>query len=163
VSAMDGLFIDADARRIIPYHYQYSDMGPRLGGNIAIGYVFANGDVCYVSDDGLLKPARRAFRIKARGDGQPMMSNAIVTGRDNPDLDSDLGTLAATFTVFELLAQIEFISVDEALRWFRIRASEPAVTRKVPGQPLEVIARWQSILDNLEDRPGGYSPDQIQL
>lgn len=160
MSAMDAYFIDADLRRITPWTYQYGDMGPKVGGSITIGHVWLNGDVCYVSDDSLLKPARRAFRIKAQSDGQPMMSNGITTGKDNADPEAEIGTLPPMFSLVDLEREIEWLTVDEALRWFRLRASEPAVTRTISGRKTEVIATWQAILDNLEDRAGGYHPDQ---
>lgn len=160
MSAMFGYFIDAHARRITPWTYQYGDMGPKVGGSITIGHVWLNGDVCYVSDDGLLKPARCAFRIKSRADGQPMMSNGITTGKDSPNPEAEIGTLPPMFSVADLEREIEWLTVDEALDWFRLRAEEPAVTRTIGGRKTEIIATWQSIIDNLEGRPGGYHPDQ---
>lgn len=158
---MEAFFIDADRRAIVSWNYEYNDMASKLGGSMCIGQIFPNGDVCYVSDDGLLRPARRAFRIKGRSDGQPMLSNGVLTGRDNHDADAKVGTLPPRFTIAELSREIEFLTIEQALSWFRVRANEPAVVRTVAGGEPEVLSTWGDILLNLEGMPGGYNPDRV--
>lgn len=160
MSPMEGVFIDADFKSITPWRYAYGDLGPKLGGSICIGHVFASGDVLYVDDAGLLKPARRAFRIRSRKDGQPMLSHGIVTGRDS-NTEDGLGTLPPRLSIPEVEREIQFLTVAEAMNWFYARAAEPAVTRQVPGKPLEVLARWSDIIKNLEGQPGGYNPAEV--
>lgn len=157
---MKGLLVDADARAIEAIEYQYGTMREWLPGGISIGHIFPNRDVLYVDDTGLLKPAEVAFRIKGRADGQPMMSNGLLTGRDNPHPDAKVGTLPPTFTIDQLAEHIEWLTLVEALDWFKAKADQPAVTRHVHGQEPEVIAYWRDILTNLMGGKG-YSPEQV--
>ena len=153
---MKGYLIDAANRRIEPLEYEYKTMREHLPGGICVAQVFPNGDVLYVDDEALLRPATVAFRIKCRPDGQPMMSNGILTGRDT--LES---TAPPRFTPEQLLAEIEWLDLDVALDWFRERANTPAVTFTAFDQGQahrEVIANWSAMLANLEGREGGYKP-----
>lgn len=153
---MKGFLINADTRRIEPLEYEYTTMRQWLPSGICIGQVFANGDVLYVDDECLLRPAERAFRIKVRPDGQPMMSHAILTGRDSDDPHSN-DTLPPSFTAEELAAEIEWLTVDQALDWFRRKAAEPAVTMSGSETGTTVLAVWGDLLANLEGREG-YRP-----
>src|SRR5664279_4486917 len=145
-----GFLIDAKARTIEPIEYDRSSASLRrfLPGGICIGIVFPNDDVLYVDDKALLKPASVAFRIKRRPDGQPMMSDGILTGRDY--LDS---TLPPEFTAAQLQAEIEWLDLDQALAWFRAKADQPAVTSTARGRQ-EVHAHWGDLLRNLEGGNG---------
>lgn len=147
-----GFFVNAKARTIEPIEYNYSTMRSLLPGGICIGIVFPNDDVLYVDDEALLKPAWVAFRIKRRHDGQPMMSNGILTGRDYGDT-----TMPPQFTAARLLAEIEWLDLDQALAWFRARVDQPAVTSIANGQPAETHAHWRDLLRNLEGGDG-YKP-----
>jgi hypothetical protein len=150
-----GLLIDAGACTITPIQYRQGGPGllRHLPGGLTIATVFENGDVLFVDDEGLLKPASVAFRIKSRTDGQPMMSNGVLVGRDSWDGVKEI-TLPPEFTPEQLLQEIEWLSVERALAWFRQRAREPAVTStRGNGEPI-VYARWGELLDNLEGRKG---------
>ena len=149
---MKGYLVDAGKREIREIEYTYTTIREHLPGGICIAQVFPNGDVLYVDDEGLLKPAVVAFRLHCRRDGQPMMSNAILTGPD--DLDD---TLPPGMTPAELQASIQWLTVEEALAWFRAKADDPAVTITA-GKRRDVIASWAQMLANLEGRPGGYRP-----
>lgn len=154
---MKAYLIDAGRRQIEPIDYTYNTMRNWLPGGICIAATFANGDVLYVDDEGLLKPAAVAFRVKRRPDGQPMMSNGILTGRDNPDPRST-DTLPPTSTIAALAKEIEWLDVETALDWFRERAAAPAVKVTETGGSIEVVASWGAMLANLEGRVDGYHP-----
>jgi hypothetical protein len=145
---MHGYLIDAVAQEIRPIAYEYGDLRQYLPGGLAIGLVFGNGDVLYVDDEGLMRPADRAFRINQRPDGQPMMSNGILTGRDQIDT-----TLAPEMTIAELAREIEFISVPAALTWFRARVDEPAVYATDAGGSQTTYAHWLYFLNLLLSKP----------
>lgn len=149
--AMKGYLIDAKAREIRPIEYEYGTMNQYLPGGICVAYVFPSGDVLYVDDEGLLRPAEVAFRIKSRPDGQPMMSNGILTGRDSHETTFD-----PVLTPQELEREIEWMSVEDALAWFRKRASDPSVIMTT-SDGTSILAHWQDLLDNLEGKIG-YQP-----
>lgn len=153
---MKGYLIDAGAREITPIDYEHGTMRKHLPGGICIGYVFRNDDVLYVDDEALLRPATVAFRIKRRHDGQPMMSNGILTGGD----DNYSGTLPPTFTIAQIQGEIEWLDLADALAWFRLKAAQPAVTGRWGGKPATVYARWADLLRNLEGGDG-YQPEKV--
>jgi hypothetical protein len=141
---MIAYHIDAKARTITPFTYRSgADFTQYLPGGICIGQVFHNGDVLYVDDEGLLHPATVAFGIKARRDGQPMMSDGILTGPDDGD-----DTLPPRFSVTEFLDEIEWLEVDAALDWFRARSAEAAVTINSGGQST-VLSDWGDFLEHM--------------
>lgn len=152
---MKAYLIDAAARTIVPIDYTYTSMREHLPGGICIGATFDNGDVLYVDDEGLLQPATKAFRIRRRRDRQPMMSNGILTGRDNPDPRST-NTLPPAMSIEELAGEIEWMSVDDALTWFRRRSPGAAVTS---GDA--VLATWGdfiAVMEGTGDRPAYMRP-----
>lgn len=127
-----------------------------MPGGIAVAWRYPNGDVLYADDEGLLRRASMAFRIRSRPDGQPMMSRGIVHGPD--DLWSDQ-TLTPRSTMADIEADIEWLTVEEALAWFRAKAAEPAMTREQGGNPVEVWATWADFLRNLEGGRGFHPED----
>jgi len=151
---MKAYLIDAKARQITEIEYlDYTGMTKYLPGGLCIGATFENGDVLFVDDKGLLHKAEMAFRIRRRRDGQPMMSNGILTGADTVD-----DTLPPTMTIEELQAEIEWLTVDEALDWFRGRQSGAAMTitsmPKGATEPqTEVLSQWGEFLQYLEGKP----------
>lgn len=150
---MKAYHVDAANRIIRPFEYHgYEDFRRLLPGGITIGAIFEGGDVLYVDDEALLGPAKVAFRIRRRPDGQPMMSDAILTGRD--DLDT---TLPPTMTLSELEREIEWLDLETAIAWFRERASDPAVIGNGT-----VLARWADLLKNLEGERG-FRPSDLFL
>lgn len=153
---MLGYFIDAEKRAITKVEYEYGTMRQYLPGGIEIGCTFEDGDVLYVDEEGLLKKATKAFLILQRPDGQPMMSNGFLTGRDDPDPESKIGTFPPTMTIEALNRQIAWLDLEDALDWFRVRAAEPAVVSHTPNG-IEVHAHWRDLLANLEGREG-YDP-----
>lgn len=150
-----GYFVDAATRTIAPIDYTYKTLRSYLPGGICIAQIFENGDVLYVDDEALLRPATVAFRIRCRADGQPMMSNAILTGPDSRET-----TLPPGFRPADLEREIEWLSLDQALDWFRARASEPAVIETFKDVRI-VHAVWGDLLRNLEGQPDGYDPERI--
>jgi hypothetical protein len=153
---MKAYLIDAAQREIRPIDYaDGSYFRQYLPGGICIAWVYPNGDVLYVDDEGLLKPATCAFHIKARPDGQPMMSNGILTGRDTDTL-----TLPPEFTLAEIEVQIEWLTVEQALAWFRAQAGLPAISSQSPGREKRVHAVWADLLRNLEGDKG-YQPEDF--
>ena len=46
--------------------------------SICIGFVYQNGDILYVEDDGLLTPNKYFFMVK--GQPQPLSGDGIVVG-----------------------------------------------------------------------------------
>lgn len=141
---MNGYLIDADARKITPIVYEYNTMKEHLPGGICVAQVFRNGDILYVDDEALLRPATVAFRVKVRRDGQPMMSNAILTGPDDA-----VGTAAPGMTIAELRAEIEWLTLGEAMDWFRSKGAEPAVVLTT-NEGSETLADWGEFTRNLE-------------
>jgi hypothetical protein len=156
---MKGFFIDAMRRTITPWTYEYSDMGKKLGGSMTLGKIYPDGDALYLSDDGMLRKADRAFRLKSEPDRQPFFSDGIVTGRDNNDPNAILGTLPPRRGVAELAAEIIWLTVEEGLDWVRRRHAEPAVTFYSGDGTQKVLATWGDLLRNLEGQAGGYHPD----
>jgi hypothetical protein len=154
---MIGYYISAAERSISPAEYTYKSMIRFLPGGITIGATFRNGDVLYADDEGLLHPATKAFRIRRRLDGMPMMSDGFLTGRDDHE-----ATLPPSFTIAQLQAEIEWLTVEEALDWFRARVAEAAVTRRnlKTGETV-VVADWRSMLRNMEGKRGGYKPKDV--
>lgn len=156
---MKAYLIDAAARTITPIEYTYASMREHLPGGICIGATFPNGDVLYVDDEGLLQPATKAFRIRKRRDGQPMMSNGILTGPDSPDPRSN-DTLPPGMTIEELADEIEWMTVADALTWFRRRAPGAAVTS---GDA--VLATWGdfvAVMEGTADKPAYMQPRKGQ-
>lgn len=149
---MQAYFVDAATRTVTPIEYQRgTGFRKWLPGGICIAQVYDNGDVLYVDDEGMLHKATVAFRVRDRPDGQPMMSNAVLTGRDYGD-----DTLPPEFTIAELESRIEWLSVEHALAWFRQKAKQAAVT-STSGGKREVHANWGDLLRNLEGGEG-YKP-----
>jgi hypothetical protein len=146
---MKGYIIDALNKKIVETDYEYSDLGKILPGGLTIAAVFKNGEVLYVDDEGLMHKADRAFRIKKRRDGQPMMSDGMLTGRDESHMSPDGDLIEVTsdprMSAEELQEEIEFISVEEALQWFRSRRDEGAVL--INGVP---ISTWDDFLRQME-------------
>ena len=157
---MKAFLVDAGARTITPVEYEYKTMRTYLPGGICIGQTFPNGDVLYVDDLALTKVATVGFRIRSRLDGQPMMSNGLLTGRDDNSSLESTGTLDPEFTVDELLKEIEWLTLEEALGWFRTNASKPAVTITSGGRTF-VQAVWGDFLVNLLGEPGGVDPENF--
>lgn len=141
---MKGYLVDAGKRCITPIEYEYKTMKQHLPGGICIAQVFPNGDVLYADDEALLRPATVAFRLKGRRDGQPMMSNGILTGRDSID-DTD----PPLSSIVDLLDEIEWLTVDEALVWFRAKSNDPAVTMHT-AEGTQTLADWAEFTRNLE-------------
>jgi hypothetical protein len=126
-----------------------------LPGGLTVAWVFqATGDVIYVDDEGLLQPATVAFRIRSRPDDQPMMSHGIMTGPDSPMGDV---TESVRMTVKQVTAQLEWLTVEEAMAWFYARRDRPSVTVQSGDEAPVVIATWQGIIDNLTGGKG-YDP-----
>jgi hypothetical protein len=143
---MKAYLIDALNRTITDIDYTGS-LGRWLPGGICIADRLPNGDVVYVDDEGLMQPATRAFRWRPRPDGQPMMSNGIVTGRDTADT-----TLPPTTTKADIEALVEWLTVDEAVAWFERKRDEPAVCITTSAGT-EVISRWGDYLGDLLSKP----------
>jgi hypothetical protein len=143
-------WIDAAKREITEAEASNNDLYKRFPGGLCIGATFANGDVLYVDDEGLLNKATVAFRIRRRRDGQPMMSNGALSGRDDGKIvDGELieTTLDPAMSLDELQDEIEWLSVDEALDWFRARVNEPAVL--IGNEP---VMDWSGFLAHLEGK-----------
>lgn len=153
---MKGYLIDAGARSITEIDYTYKSMRDYLPGGLCIAATFQGGDVLYVDDEALLHEATVAFRVKQRRDGQPMLSNGVLTGRDNPDPRSN-NTLPPSMTPAQLAAQIEWLTLEQALAWFQQRAGQPAVTITTAGRK-KVLATWGDMMRNLEGKADGYKP-----
>ncbi len=151
---MKAYLINAGARTIEEFEWNYGVINHYLPGGITVGHIFDNGDVLYVDDEGLLHPATVAFSIKKRPDGQPMMSNGILTGKDEEFPKDD--TLPPAFTMAQLRDEIEWLSVDQALDWFRAVAKKAAVTLTTDGER-QVLANYSDLLRNLEGGEG-YKP-----
>jgi hypothetical protein len=142
---MKGYLIDSAARKIRAVDYDYS--GPRgisaLAGfgrsGFCIGWRWVCGDVLYVDDEGLMKPAQHWFRMNRRPDGQPYAGNGFVTGPDT--LDS---TAPPSMTPADILAEITWLSDAKARKWLQDRANQPAVTMTSNAET-SVIATWASL------------------
>jgi hypothetical protein len=149
---MIAYLVDAGARTITAIDYQYDTMRQHLPGGLCLGTVFENGDVLYVDDEGCLRPATVAFRIRRRPDGQPMMSNGLLTGRDDHET-----TLPPEYTIEQLQAEIEWLTIPEALAWFEAMAKQPCVISRVGDDPVMIHAVWADLLRNLKGGDG-YHP-----
>lgn len=147
---MKGYWIDAAERTIKEIEWTDQSFQVMFEGGPTIGATFPNGDTLYVDDEGLLHPATLAFRIKQRPDGQPMMSNGFLTGRDHGEIingDFVERTLDPEMTIEALQAEIEWLTVEEALAWFHEQADKPAAF--INGRP---VTLWGEFLEQLEGR-----------
>lgn len=157
-----ALLVNAKDRTITPFECNdYRDIVKQLPGGFTIARVFDNGDVLYVDDEALLRPATVAFRIKGRVDGQPMMSNGVLQGRDdNKIINGELveTTLDPAMTPEQLQEHIEWMTVEEALVWFRERSDAPATELQSGDDKPVVINRWRDFLLHLEGKEGGAFP-----
>lgn len=130
---MKAYWIDAGARTVSPIDYVDGTLHRLFEGGIDIAAQFESGDVLYVDGECLLRPATVAFRIKRRPDGQPMMSNGAMTGPDRGEMingDYVEATLPPIMSLTDLEDEIEWLTVEQALDWFRAKAktAQPAVT-----------------------------------
>jgi hypothetical protein len=145
---MKGYWIDAAARTITEIEWTDESFRTMFPGGPTIGAIYPTGDVIYVDDEGLLHPATVAFRIKRRPDGQPMMSNGFMTGPDHGEIiDGDYveKTLDPVMPMGDLAQEIEWLTVPEALAWFRKQADNPATF--INGRP---VGAWRHFLSALE-------------
>lgn len=150
---MTAYLIDATVRQITTFSYEkFEKFRTFLPGGICVGMKYPTGDVLYVDDEALLRKATVAFRIRSRPDGQPMMSNGILTGRD--DMNT---TLAPDMTREQIQGDIEWLDIPEALQWFRNKANSPALTSRHRGEATVQHASWADFLLNLEGGKG-YNP-----
>jgi hypothetical protein len=144
---MKGYFVDAGKREITPVNYTQDTMWKWLPGGLAVARVFANGDVLYVDDEALLHPVKVAFRLWGEERMQPFVSNGVLTGRDDRD-----STLPPTMSVDQLVRQIVWLTVDEAMQWFRSRANQPATTLSFDDGEAHVLNRWSDFLSEMEEK-----------
>lgn len=143
---MIGYLIDSAARTIREVEYDYS--GPTgistLAGfgrsGFCIGWRWDVGDVMYVDDEGLIKPAKSWFRMNRRPDGQPYAGNGFVTGRDSAD-----STEPPCMRPEDILAEITWLSDRQARAWLAARADQPAMT-VTDGSGTKVVANWSSFV-----------------
>lgn len=142
---MKGYLIDSAAREIREVEYDYA--GPNgisaLAGfgksGFCIGWRWVCGDVMYVDDEGLIKPARHWFKMNRRPDGQPYAGNGFVTGRDS--LDS---TEPPSMQPDDILAEITWLSDKKAREWLAERADQAAVTI-TDASGTRTLANWSSL------------------
>jgi hypothetical protein len=145
---MKGLFVDAGGRRITPVNYTYASMWEWLPGGITIARIFPNGDVLYVDDEALLHPVKVAFRLRdSTDDMQPFVSNGLLTGRDHGKK-----TLPPAMSADELAQYIVWLTVEEAMHWFRLRADRPAAAITLENGEVHVLKRWSDFLSGMEDK-----------
>jgi hypothetical protein len=153
-------YVNALERTINETEYSHGKLHQLLPGGITSAQRFRNGDILYVDDEGLLRPATRAFRLaRGRLDGQPMMSDGLLVGAEAPQ--DFYYERPPAMTIAQLQAEIEWLTIEEALDWFRVRVREAAVTRREGGGPDVVIADWSSFLRNLEGKSGGFQPGDV--
>ena len=154
-----GYLIDPLTRTVSLTDASMETMRKHLPGGLTVAWEYDNGDVLYVDDEGLLRPATMAFRIRARKDGQPLMSRGVLCGPEpDPFVDA---TLPPGSTLAEIEAEVEWLTVDEALAWFRARAAQAAATWEDGRAAPEVLAVWDEFLRNLEGKRG-YRPEDLR-
>lgn len=143
---MKGYLVDAGKREIAPVNYTYDTMRKWLPGGITVARMFGNGDVLYVDDEALLHPIKVAFRLRGSDETQPFVSNGLLTGRDAGGT-----TLPPAMSAEKLAEQVIWISVQEAMQWFRSRAGHPAVTVTFDDGNAHVLSRWSDFLRGMEE------------
>lgn len=156
-AAAVAYLIDPERRTIEPFDYQPMVGFPGLfKSGLCLGWTYTSGDVLYVDDECLLRPAPACggFVTRARPDGQPLFDKAVLVGAEF-QTKQGWNTRPPWMTIEQARAEFVFLPRAEALAWFRARADQPAV--KVNG---EMIAPWADILKNLEGEPGGYEPSR---
>jgi hypothetical protein len=145
---MKGLFVDAGGRRITPVNYTYATMWEWLPGGITIAKIFPNGDVLYVDDEALLHPVKVAFRLRDSTDEmQPFVSNGLLTGRDHGKK-----TLPPAMSADELAQHIVWLTVEEAMNWFRSRANQPSAALTFDTGEVHVLSCWGDYLRGMEGK-----------
>lgn len=150
--------INPSTQQITPFSYEVGQgFDQYLPGGMTVGWCYESGDILYVDDEGLLRPAEAGFRIRSSLDGQPIMSKGILVGREI-DLGDTYIVAPPTMTIAEAHDEFQFLSKDVLLEWFRAKANDPAISVSVSGQPTQIIAYWRDILRNLEGKAGGYQP-----
>lgn len=144
---MKAYLVDAGARTVTPIDYGYSALREWLPGGLTIAKMFDNGDVLYVDDEALLHPVKVAFRLRDSTDEmQPFVSNGVLTGRDEGDT-----TLPPLMSADELAKHIVWLTVEEAMNWFRKRADHPATVASFGGE-VHVLSRWGDFLSEMEEK-----------
>lgn len=105
-----AIYIDAAERRVSEVGViGLEDMQTLVGGYIATGYTFENGDTLFVDDEGLLKEPSHFFLIP--GAAQPFAGDGLIVGA----ADTEGETMDATSTVEEIQEQIRFLDRESLM------------------------------------------------
>lgn len=118
-----ALLIDSTAREVreIEYAANSEIEDPRslqtlLGGYIQSAWMWDSGDVCFVDEEGLLKPQKDCFVLLPLGDGVPLAGNGIVVGPEIEDEGGGWHTAPPTLTANSLRRLVRFLDRAQAGR-----------------------------------------------
>jgi hypothetical protein len=130
---MNCYLIDPAARTITRHAYTYKSLRTFFpSGVFCSACRLPNDDVIYVDDEGMLHPLLPSFRFKSQGGAntQPLIGPGVVTG-----VDTDHGTADPRSTIAALERDIEWLTEDQALDWFKSRVDEAfsSITTFSPG------------------------------
>lgn len=102
--------IDAANKTITATSYLgLSGLQTLIGGYIETAYMWENGDVLFVDEEGLLKPEDKGrFMIFERSD-QVLMGNGVLVGRE---VDNDGNTDPPAMTIDALRGRVAFGLAD---------------------------------------------------
>ena len=112
-----ALFIDSAMRSVTEVEIGgLEDMQRLVGGYIETAVAWANGDMLFVDEEGLLKPQEHFFRLPVERPDQPFAGNGILVGREEegPQFEDGYTTHPPTTTADELRAKVIFLTALEA-------------------------------------------------
>jgi hypothetical protein len=141
---MKCIFIDSTAQTVTLSSYRdHAELRQLVGGYIESAKRWDNGDVLYVDEEGLLKPAATFFMIE--GHMQPIAGNGAVVGREMTNERGDYtGTAAPASSPGGIASQVRFLTRAQADAWGRANASEPAIV-VIARDGVEVLDTYGSL------------------
>ena len=143
-----GFLIDPARRVVEPLNdVSYDKIKSYFPGGLCLGAQYPNRDVIYVDDEGLMHPATVAFRLRSRPNSQPFMSMAVLSGPDNND---ESGTNDPGTTIEHLISDVEWLTIPEALNWFRDRSAGPVFTLTTGDGEVVVLSTYQDFIVCME-------------
>jgi hypothetical protein len=132
------------------------DLQVLVGGYISGAWRSPHGDVLYVDDEGMLKPAVHFFLFAGRPD-QPLAGNGVLVGAERLDARGDLlGTDDPVMTLARLTTLVRFVDRAYVDAWGKANASEPAIalTTAGPHGPERVVLHtYGSVVGNIPRPP----------
>lgn len=161
-------FINAHMRTITEFTYDEGTLHTHLPNGIAGAQRYPTGDIMYVSDEGMMHKVTSAFRLKSRGMmAPPLIGDGILAGPDHMKFKGDKHdgsvddaddyeeiTLDPVMGIRDITKDIQWLTVKDALNWYRFHADDACSTMTVNGVT-EVLSTYATFLPAMEGEAGG--------